>query len=310
MRKSFRSLLVILLIAIMTTSLLGCAKSGSLTDYAGSAPEAVLDNSLGFYEKGDYSLEESLNTETISSNENANISQKLVYTARLGIETKNYDNAIKNIRAAVSEMNGYIENTNSYTYGSSNRHSEFKIRIPVSSYSAFLTQICEIGSVMHQGENVEDITSQYLDVEARLQSLNEKMTRLKELQSMAEDIEKLLIIENQISDTQYQIENYTSQMNYMKNRVAYCTVNIDLNEVIAYTESSTFLSEITETHKDSIENFVRFLKDLCLFVVRVYPYIILASLLVVTISFIRKKKGKHINLKKLIPLKKAKEENK
>lgn len=296
MKKYLRSLLLILLVSVMVISLVGCGGASSSLDYSTVAPEAALKDSFGFYENGSYVEEDGMIQEDSDIKQSDVISQKLVYTACLGIETKDYDTAVQSIRNAVAEMNGYIENTDSYSYGSGGRNSEFKIRVPASSYNAFLSSVCEIGNVTNQSENVEDITSQYLDVEARLQSLNDKMDRLRELQKEAEDIEQLLIIENQISDTQYQIESYTSQMNYMENRVSYCTVNISLREVIVYTENPTFLSEVSETHKDSIEGFVRFLKNLCLFAIRIYPYAICFAVIILIVICVRKKEGKPIKV--------------
>ena len=58
---------------------------------------------------------------------------------------------------------------------------------------------------------MEDITNQYVDVEARLESLQAQQERLYELLEQAQDIETVLAIQNQLTEIQYQIESYTAQ---------------------------------------------------------------------------------------------------
>lgn len=293
MRQNWKNILfVILSVVFLCTCFTACNGNGAMMDSIEFNPTGtVMENSFGGSEYYDYKVEG--NSGATNSN-TANIEQtgqKLVYTASLGIETKDYDSSIESVRHAVSEMNGYIENTDAYSYNGTNRNIYFKIRVPVESYNDFLNTVCEIGSVRRKSENVEDITRSYLDVEARLSSLEAKMGRLKELQKEAENLDQLLAIENQISDTQYQIESYTSQLNHMKNRVSYCTVELDLEEVAVYTEKPSFANEIIETHSETIEGFVRLLKDFVLFIISVYPYVILCGAIAFAVKKIRKNKN-------------------
>lgn len=290
MKKNLNRLLIfILTLTVICACLSACGSNSSgYSDKYFAAPESAMgvvnDSSLGFNSTTG-SVGESYAEELPEQT-----TQKLVYTATINIETKSYDDAVATIRQSVSDMNGYIENTDSYSYNESNRSVYFKIRIPVASYQEFLNAVCEIGSVRHKSENVEDITASYLDVEARLGSLETKMDRLEELQQEAENLDQLLLIEDQISDTQYQIESYTSQLNHMKNRVSYCTVNVNLEEVVVYSQKPSFASEISEAHSDTIDGFIRFLKDFVLFIIYVYPYAIITTIIVLLAVHIRKKR--------------------
>lgn len=296
-----------LLFSITAFCLTACGGSSSPTDnfYAGAMKEEMLMGSPGaFGAMNDTTLIEDIE---IKENQQANFEQKLIYTSNVQIETKEYDLAETAVRNTVAKMGGYIESTNSYSYSSSRRNSFYKIRIPVASYREFLKAVCDIGSVTYQSENVEDVTTQYLDVEARLKSLNEKMDRLEVLKAEAADLDQLLRIEDQISDTQYQLENYTSQLNYLKNRVSYCTVEVSLDEVEVYTEKPSFITELVDANKDSLEGFADFLKGLCIMIVYLYPYLIVLSLVVlVSVICHKKRKQKKIMEKKIpIPSKKG-----
>ena len=45
---------------------------------------------------------------------------------------------------------------------------EYTVRVPVENYSAFLEQAGQAGSVLNLSENAEDVTSEYIDVDARI----------------------------------------------------------------------------------------------------------------------------------------------
>ena len=61
-------------------------------------------------------------------------------------------------------------------------------------------------------EYAENVTNQYIDVNARITSLENQRDRLNALADQAETTADLLEIESQLSDVQYQLESYTQQM--------------------------------------------------------------------------------------------------
>ena len=64
---------------------------------------------------------------------------------------------------------------------------------------------------MSKQESTQDVTSAYVDVEARLKSLKLQEERLYAMMEQAGDLETLLAIQNQLTEVQYQIESYTAQ---------------------------------------------------------------------------------------------------
>ena len=154
-------------------------------------------------------------------------SAKIIYTADLSIETKDFDGARQQLDETLDSMDGYMESSNEYTDSTDNtRTLSLTLRVPESAYSAFLTSAEAAGSVISRSESADDVTTQYLDIEARLDNLTAQRTRLQELQASADALSDLLQIESSLSDVQYQIESYQSQLNWYANQVQYCTVNI------------------------------------------------------------------------------------
>ena len=248
--------------------------------------------SINSIETDTYEVSKENLTDVNLEENNVTKNQKLIYRSSFSVETKNYDKSAKNLKKYVSDSNGYIENVDSFNYNNS-KNSSFIIRIPTDSYDKFIGNIQKLGNITTQTESVEDITASYLDVEARVNNLKLQLTRLQELQGKTENLDQLLLIENQITDVQYQIESYTSQLEYLQKQCDYCTVEIYLSEVVAYNGKGDFINRIIETNKTSLHLFAIFVENVALFLVLAYPYLIIIlilSLIILLISKLRKKK--------------------
>ena len=250
-------------------------------------------NSAGMYD----SVEEvAAEAETPSVGEGEyTTTRKIVYTSSINIETKNFEQDIDAVKKLVQQNGGYYENssvTGTAEYGG--RYASYRARIPAKNYQGFMESIGDIGSVTSSDEQVDDITSSYVDVQARLKSLHTKLERLQELEAQAETVEDLLNIEDRINDVQYDIENYTAQLKLYDDQVDYCTVSIYLNEVVTYTEikADTFWNRLIEAFEGSLSGFISFLQGLVIALVYILPYALIALVVLAIVFTVMKKKGK------------------
>ena len=95
-------------------------------------------------------------------------SAKIIYTANLTLETRDYDTARAALDAALSDADGYMESSSEYTNTDSTRSVSLTLRVPQDSYKSFLAAAAQSGSVTYQNQQAEDITTRYMDTEARL----------------------------------------------------------------------------------------------------------------------------------------------
>ena len=164
------------------------------------------------------------------------------------------------------------------------RRASYTVRVPVDNYSAFLAQAGESGSVLNLEENAENVTSDYIDLQARLDTLENQRNRLNELAAQAETTADLLEIESQLSDVQYQLESYTRQMRTLSGQVTYSTVDISLREVATLTPTATtFPGRLAEAFRGGWSGFVLFLQGLVLTLVYLWPLLLLAVIVVLVV---------------------------
>ena len=165
---------------------------------------------------------------------------KLIRRAALEIQTEQFDQSKEALDRLVDSCEGYFENASVYSGGRldayASRSGEFVIRVPAEKYSQFLSSTGDLGYVVHKDESSEDVGTQYYDTEARLKTQRTKQERLLALLEKAETMEDIIALESALSDVEYQIEMYSSDLRRYDALIGYSTFNVYLNEVNRVTE--------------------------------------------------------------------------
>ena len=226
-------------------------------------------------------------------------SAKIIYTADLSIETKDYDQSLQQLNETLDDADGYMESSSEYTDSTDNtRTLSLTLRVPEEAYRAFLGAAENVlGSVIRKSESADDVTTQYMDIEARLDSLTAQRSRLQELQSGADNLSDLLQIESSLSDVQYQIESYQSQLDWYAQQVDYCTVNITLDEVETLTTGTSFAARLADAAKNGWSNFIAGAQAVVVFLMGAWPAIVIGAACGVVFYQVRHPRKKRPNPK-------------
>ena len=232
MKRGFAWMLALLLLLGLLS---GCGGSGNATasdDATTSADSA--DNGTasagGSYGVWAETTEESGGTAedgTSDRLENA----KMIYTARMEVETTGFDAADADLRTLVEVLGGYFEQAAVHNYGSGYRSGDYTVRIPADQFQAFLDRVGTICHVTYKEEGSENVSEAYYDAESRLVTQQTKLERLQNLLAQAENMEDIITIESAISDTELEIERLTGTLRRYDSLVDYATVYISLQEV-------------------------------------------------------------------------------
>ena len=214
--------------------------------------------------------------------------QKLIRDFSVTVETNDFDDYVSWLEMAVPQFSGYIESSDIRTYlGDSDRYMTVTIRIPANQIDGFMSSLDENGNVTRKTENTTDVTLQYSELEARIESLETQQDRLLELLGQAQDLQSMLDIEDRLADVRYELENYGTQMKILSNRVSYSTVQMSVSEVIDYTEPDpeTFLERVVNGFKDDLSDVGAFLENLAVWVLSHIPSLCLLAIVIVLIVF-------------------------
>ena len=218
-------------------------------------------------------------------------SAKIIYTANLSLESKDYDAARAALDAALAEAGGYLESSSEYSDAGDSRSVSLTYRVPQQNYENFLAAVAEAGNVTYKNQQADDVTAQYMDVETRLENLKNQRTRLQQLQQQADNLSDLLEIESSLTDVQSQIESWQSQMDWYNDQVEECTVYVSLSEVSTYSPPSEgFGSRIASAFADGWQNFVDGVQQLAVTLAGAWPVVVIAAAVAAGVVVWKKKK--------------------
>ncbi len=195
---------------------------------------------------------------------NAASDVKLIYRADVSLQTTEFDESLEKLRALVESEGGYFESSElsngSYFSESSYKCGYYTIRVPQPKYREFIDTLSDAGYVVYLNESVEDIGLEYFETEGRLETLKAKEERLRQLMSEAKDMSDIISIENALSDTEYQIEMYSSTLNRYDSLVGYSTICVTLEKVSRYDggidEDESFFARLAQSLEDGAANFL------------------------------------------------------
>ena len=227
-----------LLLPLALLLLLTCACSGGNSSSASSpaeeaAPEAmapmeatVADQRLNFSES-----ESAAGESRVYSDENA----KLIRRASARLQTDDFSAAEAALNALVVEQGGYYESAavegGGYYDRNAARYGSYVIRVPRQAYDTFLSGVDGVGYVVSLNQSSEEIGEVYFDTEARLRTQQTKQTRLLALLEQAATMEDIIDLENALSEVEYQIEQYSTELRRYDSLVDYATIGVELYEV-------------------------------------------------------------------------------
>ncbi|MEJ2688829.1 MAG: DUF4349 domain-containing protein [Deltaproteobacteria bacterium] len=148
----------------------------------------------------------------------------LIWKAYLSLEVNDVKEAVGKIATLTEQSGGYVESKSE----SSGESAELALRIPVQLFRGAIASLEELGTVKHRSIQGEDITEQYIDVEARLKNKIALRDRLKQLLEKATAVKDILAIEAELNRVQSDIDSMEGKIKSLKGQVDLATVHVSL----------------------------------------------------------------------------------
>ena len=271
----------------LTSLLCSCGKVGEMNyntsqTFAedvtfGDRTNDMSSNKFLNYDNGEIYTEDEDEAKTIDL-EKHNL--KIIKNGSINIETKQFEETIKELHKKITDNNGFIEQESSENYDGE-KTTNLTIRIPNKKFDDFLNTEFKNGSIVNKNISTENIIDDYVDKENRLKSLQTQHERLLAILEKADKVEDMFKIESELASVNTEIETLKGTLNTYDNLVEYSTINIRIkqveNETIVIEDksfTSRFKKGISETFVDSTE----ILKDLTISLTELLIYLVVVLL--------------------------------
>ena len=161
------------------------------------------------------------------------------------------------LRKLVSDANGFLADSNLDQLQGQSRYGSWTARVPVDQYDSFLQAVSKLGSLVSQQETAQDVTAQYVDLEARIDSKQQLEKRVLQLLDRPDDkIQHVIEVEKELARIRSEIERMEGQLRVLSNQTSLTTVRISVREVKSYQPEQAvgFSGRISSAWNDALTN--------------------------------------------------------
>jgi len=161
---------------------------------------------------------------------NAMTQRKLIRTAELSLEVDGSEEAVKKVETIAREAGGFVGTTSLRRYDDGSHSGSVTVRVPLEKFDDVIKQLRELGKVQQLSTNVQDVTGQYVDLDARLRNKKREEEELLKLFDRKGELEDIIQIESRLSEVREQVEVFEGQMRVLSEQIALSTINVFLAE--------------------------------------------------------------------------------
>jgi len=152
-------------------------------------------------------------------------------TAQLSIIVKDFDASQRRLEEILKRHGGYLGEMTTSAPEGADRKLSATLRVPADQLDAAISEVKQLGRVESESQSGEEVTSQYIDLQARLTNARNTEQRLTELlRRQTGKLDEVVTVEEKISDVREQIERMEAEQKNLSQRVDFGTLSVAFSE--------------------------------------------------------------------------------
>ncbi|RIE16982.1 DUF4349 domain-containing protein [Candidatus Cryosericum septentrionale] len=219
-----RFLALIVVVAVVAMAVTGCAKRSAVSPEPGVATSGGVLKGLPAGTSGTSS---SAPASTTTGDQQALTDRKIIFNASLSLDVVDAEKAFSNCEILVVKYGGFVAQS-SLQKSASQVLATVVLRVPAAKATQLMNDLAGLGTVTSRSSGSDDVTSQYIDIQARLKVLRAEEEQLVGFLKKATNIKDMLAVQEQLGSVRTQIEQYEGQQRYMDNATSLATVTAQL----------------------------------------------------------------------------------
>ena len=214
--------------------------------------------------------------------------KKIIKTASLKLEVKNFKSYSDNLHKTVKQFGGYIANEEN---SSAEDRSEtvMSIKVPVAQFEDLMNQLPAADSkIMERKISTEDVTGEMVDTQSRLEAKKQMRLKYLEFLKQSKNMEEVLQVQTEINNIQEAIESAAGRVGYLSHQSAYSTINLSFYEPlpgfkVVEPEHPSFLGKLTHAFTSGAS----WIADLFVALVSIWPLWLIIAIVLLLIKKMR-----------------------
>lgn len=151
----------------------------------------------------------------------------------VSVASGSFDSKLAAVRALVQSENGFISGTVAQANPNLNDsiHSGvITFMVPSDRFDDTIVQLEKLGKLQNEQVGGQDVSAQYVDLQARLANEEAQRDAMLALLKRAQSVSDIIAIQTQLGQITQQIEELKGQIQYLDHNTAFSTVSVSIVE--------------------------------------------------------------------------------
>ena len=196
--------------------------AGSSADMAAPEPAAgALDGTVG---------QDGVDQAPAGANRTVVKAKSVVMTGEVSLTSKDLEKVRDEVDDLMTALGGSVDNeqTSNDSKGRIER-STLVLRIPVDKFTVAKKALMGMGKLRASDVSAKDVTTQVIDIDERVQTLQASLDNLQDFQRSAKDVKDLLDYEEKITARQSELQSLEAQQSYLADQTSMSTITLTLS---------------------------------------------------------------------------------
>jgi hypothetical protein len=243
---------VIGILAVVAITACGAGAAGSSSAGAatsgGTLPRDAAQSAVGSPEKQTAAIKPAPNPGDLVPQ--VGEGPRVIRTANVTVEVANgrFDATLDGLFKISGELGGYISGSTASTDTGALRSGTITFQVPSDKFNQALTSVRQLGKVQNFNIGGQDVSQQYVDLQARLKNAEAQRDAMLALLGQAHGVNEIIAVQNQIGTITGQIEQLKGQIAYFDHATSYSTIAVSVHEsavVVKTADAWGFTSSVS-----------------------------------------------------------------
>ncbi len=158
-----------------------------------------------------------------------NVTRLIIRTADMRIVVLDTEETLARIAEMAENSGGWVVDSNVFQSTETAKTGYMTIRVPAAGFQSALDAISGLSTeVTELRTSGQDVTEEYVDLEARLGNLEATAERVRGFLDEAENVEEALAVSQELSRLEGEIEQIKGRMQYLDQSAAFSTIAVSV----------------------------------------------------------------------------------
>jgi hypothetical protein len=179
--------------------------------------------------------------------------KKIIKTATLKLEVKDFKTYNNDVHKTVKQFGGYIAQEEQ-NLTDEKSETVISIKVPVDQFETMMNQLPGADvKVLERKITTEDVTGEVVDTKSRLEAKKQMRLKYLEFLKQSKNMEEVLQVQGEVNNIQEEIESAAGRVEFLSHQSAFSTINLTFFQPLAgykpADDSPGFFTRISNAFK-------------------------------------------------------------